>query len=240
MHISIKSAAQIYEFEMRSEKKKLFLQACMNHGCLSAEQIIEILGPISQSCLYIYIMYIYFIVKILKLSFTDDNVDVLGDVKNLVKEINSDIKEFNQELKFVKHPLLGREFLVFGLTLETPASKLQHHYREADQLYFAKLVESMAVQKDYGISWVNMYNLSNLPHTVKKDLTKTRVQDLITKWTHQGYFLEEKDKIFFGPRMLVEYASHLKTHFSDYIKDCSLCKNIVLWVRFKYFILDRN
>ncbi|XP_014085818.2 non-structural maintenance of chromosomes element 1 homolog [Bactrocera oleae] len=193
---------------MRSEVKQLFLQACLNHGSLSSEQISEILGPISQSY---------------------DDTAVLGDVKNLVKEINSDLKEFNQELKFVKHPLLGKEYLVFGLTFETPASKLQHHYREADQLYFAKLVEAMAFQEDYGISWVDMYNLPNLPQNVKKDLTKTRVQDLITKWTRQGYFVEKDDKIFFGPRMLVEYAFHLKTHFSDYIKDCPLCKNVVLW-----------
>ncbi|CAD6992323.1 unnamed protein product [Ceratitis capitata] len=96
-------------------------------------------------------------------------------------------------------------------------------------MYFAKLVELMAVQDDYGISWLEMYNLPSLTQTVKKNLPKMHIQDLIKKWIDQGYFIEKDDKIYFGPRMLVEYANHLKTHFSEYIKDCSLCKNVVLW-----------
>ncbi|CAD6992324.1 unnamed protein product [Ceratitis capitata] len=196
---------------MKSEIKKIFLQTCMNHGSLSLEQINEVLGPMWQ-------------------TYGE------ADVKNLVKEINVDLKELNQELKFVKHPLVEQEFLVYGLTFETTASKIQHHYREADQMYFAKLVELMAVQDDYGISWLEMYNLPSLTQTVKKNLPKMHIQDLIKKWIDQGYFIEKDDKIYFGPRMLVEYANHLKTHFSEYIKDCSLCKNVVLWVSNEFCI----
>ncbi|XP_017482011.1 PREDICTED: non-structural maintenance of chromosomes element 1 homolog [Rhagoletis zephyria] len=192
---------------MRDGVKKAFLQACINHGSLSTEQINDVLPPICQ---------------------TYDADDAL-DVKKLVLEINNDLKELNQELSFIKHPLLDKEFLVFGLTFETLASKHQQHYTEADQMYFAKLVEIMAPQEDYSISWVDMYNLSSLTPTARKHLPKTRIQFLVKKWTDQGYFLEMDDKIYFGPRMLVEYASHLKTHYSDYIKDCPLCKKIVLW-----------
>ncbi|XP_053954529.1 non-structural maintenance of chromosomes element 1 homolog [Anastrepha ludens] len=193
---------------MRSEVKTAFLQTCINHGCLSTEQIGNVLTPIGQ-------------------AYGADNV--LQDLKKLVMEINDDLKELNQELNFVNHPLLGEEFLVFGLTFETSASKFQRHYSEADQMYFAKLVEAIAPQGDYGISWVEIYNLPNLTPTAKKQLSKTRIQNLIKKWTDQGYFLKIDDKIYFGPRMLVEYASHLKTHYSEYVKDCPLCKKIVLW-----------
>ncbi|XP_067619632.1 non-structural maintenance of chromosomes element 1 homolog isoform X2 [Eurosta solidaginis] len=188
--------------------KKSFLQTCINHGSLSTQQIDQILQPIRHSY---------------------GGNDEEHELKKLVQEINSDIKEFGQELSFVNHPLSDTEYLVFGLTFETPACQLQHHYSESDQIYFAKLMECMANQEDYAISWVDMYNLQNLPATAKKQLTKTRIQNLVRKWSLQGYFLEIEDKIYFGPRMIVEYARHLKTYYSDHVKDCPLCKKVVLW-----------
>ncbi|XP_075160588.1 SMC5-SMC6 complex component Non-SMC element 1 [Haematobia irritans] len=191
--------------------KKQLLQAAINHGCLSMDVLQELLANLC------------------------DAYDVRGpdnptDLKSLIAEIDESIRTYEQTLQLIKHPLNGQEYLVFGLLIINQACKFQPQYTDTERNYFYKLLETLVCSEDYGIEWMDIYKVANLiPANVQKPLAKERVQDLETKWMSQGYFLEKDDKIYLGPRSMVEYGSYLKQHFPDYIRDCVLCNKIVYW-----------
>lgn len=157
--------------------------------------------------------------------------DGLTGIKNLVAEIDSDLRRYEQTLQFIKHPLDGQEYLVFALLIVNLACKFQPQYTDTERNYFYKVLEALVSSDDYGIEWNDFYQIAHLiPANVQRPLSKERIQDLQMIWTKQGYFLEKDDKIYLGPRAMVEYGSYLKQNFPDFIKDCILCNKIVYWV----------
>lgn len=156
----------------------------------------------------------------------------------MIVEIDTQIKQYDHSLQFIKHPLNGVEYLVFALLLTNQACKFQPNYTDTERKYFYKLLETLASSENYGIEWNNIYAVANqLPTNAQHPLSKERIQELEDIWVSQGYFLELDDKIYFGPRTMLEYGKYLKNNFSDVINDCVLCNNIVFWVRVKYTLL---
>lgn len=175
--------------------------------------------------------FVWYLIK--TFSFTDSiaDPDNIKDLKSIVSEIDSQIRKFDQTLQFVKHPLNGQEYLVFALLLTNQACKFQPSYTDTERKYFYKLLETLASSEDYGIEWHKIYAIVNqLPANAQHPLSKERIQELESIWVSQGYFLVLEDKIYFGPRTMLEYGKYLKNNFSEVISDCVLCNNIVYWV----------
>ncbi|XP_061387696.1 non-structural maintenance of chromosomes element 1 homolog [Musca vetustissima] len=191
--------------------KKQLLQAAINHGTIPMDKVKEILEKLCD-------------------AYDVREPDSPTALKGLIVEIDTEIRKYDQTLQFVKHPLDGQEYLVFGMLIANLACKFQPQYTDTERNYFYKLLESLVSREDYGFAWNDIYRVAELiPDTVQRKLSKQRIQDLEIIWTSQGYFLQKDDKIYLGPRAMVEYGNYLKQHFPDYIKDCILCRTIVYW-----------
>lgn len=117
------------------------------------------------------------------------------------------------------------------MLIANQACKFQPNYTDTERKFFYKLLETLASEDDYCILWSKIYEVANeLPKNAQHPLSKERIQDLEKIWSSQGYFLPVDDKIYFGPRTMLEYGNYLKNNFPELINDCKLCNKIVYWV----------
>ncbi|XP_017041313.1 non-structural maintenance of chromosomes element 1 homolog [Drosophila ficusphila] len=189
--------------------KRGFLRACKNHSYLSYELIDNILVPLCARH------------KVLKPSSKEA-------IKAFVSEINDSIQDLGQSLVFIKYPIKAEEYLVYSKTDATPDSVANTGLSAEECQYFSKLLDKIAAEVDCHIPWNAAYNELFLQSTAKP-LKKSRMQDLLHKWAQMGYFMELDERIYLGPRSLVELSFYLSTNHSENIKNCMLCKCLVLW-----------
>ncbi|XP_016994069.2 non-structural maintenance of chromosomes element 1 homolog [Drosophila takahashii] len=186
--------------------KRGFLRACKNHSYLSFELIDNILGPLCAHH------------KVPKPSSKEA-------VKALVSEINDTISDLGLTLVFIKYPVKSEEYLVFAKTDPTPDNVANTGLSAEECQYFSRLLDKIASEEDCHIAWNAAYNLQGN----SKPLKKSRMQELLQKWTQMGYFMELDESIYLGPRSLVELSFYLTTNHGEHIKNCMLCKCLVLW-----------
>lgn len=108
-------------------------------------------------------------------------------------------------------------------------SRHQKHYSETDINYFFLLLKEIITNENYCIRPIVALNL--ISQLKEKSFTKDHAEKLIDEWMNIGYFIDHNTMIYFGPKILAEFASYFKRNFSPYLKDCELCKNTVFWVR---------
>ncbi|XP_013110455.1 non-structural maintenance of chromosomes element 1 homolog [Stomoxys calcitrans] len=191
--------------------KKQLLQAAINHGSIRKDVLRELLANLCD-------------------AYDVREPESATALNSFIAEIDASIRTYDQTLQIIKHPLNGEEYLVFALLIVNQACKFQPQYTDTERNYFYKLLETLVSSDDYGIEWMDIYRVANLiPANVQRPLSKQRIQDLETIWMSQGYFLEKDEKIYLGPRSMLEYGNYLKKNFPEYIKDCILCNKIVYW-----------
>ncbi|XP_016987513.1 non-structural maintenance of chromosomes element 1 homolog [Drosophila rhopaloa] len=189
--------------------KRGFVRACKNHSYLSYELIDNILSPLCANH------------KVSKPSSKES-------VKVFVSEINDSLNDLGQSLVFIKYPIKGEEYLVYVKTDATPDSVSNTGLTPEECQYFSKLLDRIAAEEDCNIPWNAAYSELLLQGT-SKTVKKSRMQELLQKWTQMGYFMELDERIFLGPRSLVELSFYLGSHHEEHIKNCMLCKCLVLW-----------
>lgn len=63
-----------------------------------------------------------------------------------------------------------------------------------------------------------------------KPIAKTHGENLMVKFIKAGYFYEDNDDYYFGPKFVAEFSSFILENFPDDIHSCCLCKNLVFTV----------
>ncbi|XP_052837612.1 LOW QUALITY PROTEIN: non-structural maintenance of chromosomes element 1 homolog [Drosophila gunungcola] len=189
--------------------KRGFVRACKNHSYLSYELIDNILGPLCAQH------------QVSKPSSKEA-------VKAFVGEINDSISDLGQSLVFIKYPIKTEEYLVYAKTDATPDSVASTGLTAEECQYFSKLLDKIAAEEDCHIPWNAAYSEVLLQGS-SKPVKKSRMQELLQKWTQMGYFMELDERIYLGPRSLVELNFYLTSHHTEHIKNCMLCKCLVLW-----------
>ncbi|XP_033168587.1 non-structural maintenance of chromosomes element 1 homolog [Drosophila mauritiana] len=189
--------------------KRGFLRACKNHSFLSFELIDYILAPLCANH------------KTTKPGSKEA-------IRALVAEINDTIRDLGQLLVFIKYPVKAEEYLVYAKTDATPDSVANTGLTAEECQYFSKLLDKIASEEDCHIAWNVAYNDIVLQAS-SKPLKKSRMQELLQKWIQMGYFMEVGERIYLGPRSLVELSFYLSSNHAGNIKNCTLCKCLVLW-----------
>lgn len=189
--------------------KRSFLRACINHSCLDEEAIDQILSPLCDQH------------EVTKPTSREE-------LHEFVASIESTIKELSQSLSFMKHPITGKEYLVFALTDSTPDKQNHPGLTTEECQYFSIVLDKVAQKEDCHIAWNEAYFDVNFKGSAKPP-KKVRMQSLVDLWTAMGYFLESNDNLYLGPRSILEFEFYLRTNFPDTIKECALCKQLVLW-----------
>ncbi|XP_030376979.1 non-structural maintenance of chromosomes element 1 homolog [Scaptodrosophila lebanonensis] len=189
--------------------RRAFLRACINHSCLTYDLIDEILTPLCE-------MH-----KVTKPNGTEE-------IKSFVAEIEQTIKEFHQALTFIKHPVSGQDYLVYYLTDPTPDIHLHPNLTAEECQYFSILLDKVANNEECKCLWNMAYSGIDFKNSAKPP-KKMRMQELLNEWIDSGYFLEDGDYIYLGPRSILELEFYLRTNYSETIKECMLCRHLVLW-----------
>jgi non-structural maintenance of chromosomes element 1 len=171
--------------------------------------------------------------------FTDGEAEMPFDVDKkvlnvLINTINTKIAPFDQKIQHVKSfDLNDEEYLVFTYKSEISMNKFQTVYSEQEVHFFRLLMKEIARSEELQIKTMICINLtSKIPKlkTNMKMMSKARAEELLSEWMLSGYFLEQDNDIFFGPRMLSEFGVYLKTNFPENIVACHLCKNVIFAV----------
>lgn len=153
----------------------------------------------------------------------------VAEQRQLIVTLNDQIKKFNQILTIVKHPLNGEEYVVFGLTLANEACKFQPTYTELETTLFHDILGVLIENReDYSMNWNDIYTIPSQRES--QHISKQRIQELQEIWTEQGYLLQQDEKIYLGPRALVEYSNYFRAKYPELVAECPLCRNLVFWV----------
>ncbi|KAH8305395.1 hypothetical protein KR018_001766 [Drosophila ironensis] len=189
--------------------KRGFLRACKNHSYLSYQLIDDILGPLCDRH------------KVSKPTSKEA-------IKAFVAEINDSIEDMGQSLVFFKYNIKEEEYLVYATTDATPETAANTGLTPEDCMYFSRLLDKIAATENCCINWNGAY-AEQLMQNFGKAMKKNRMQQLVQRWCQMGYFLELDDNVYLGPRSLVELSFYLTTNHGDLIKNCTLCKCLVMW-----------
>lgn len=147
--------------------------------------------------------------------------------------INSRISQFDQKITKYTYDLTSEEFYIFHVTAETSMSKMQHSFTEAEVEYFKALFSKITENEHVRISPIEAMNLAN------KAITKLRASKLLEQWVQEGYFqtVVDDERIYLGPKILVEFRELLQSLELRHVKSCSLCESIAIWVSFCEMLL---
>ncbi|CAD7083575.1 unnamed protein product [Hermetia illucens] len=151
--------------------------------------------------------------------------DHASDLDLFISEINDKIAQLDQRIKRVKHEIVNKEFVVFVNTIEDEINMKQTFYTEMDREYFRLLLQEITLN-EYSIQRIVALNL--IAQLKPKPFSKNHAEELLDDWITLGYFLEEENLLYFGPKTLGEFSDFLAENFEDYVKKCQLCLAAVL------------
>lgn len=105
---------------------------------------------------------------------------------------------------------------------------MQNVYSEQELDYFKLIINKIIANTEVFITPRDALNISS---EVPKKLLKIRAQVLLDKWLCSHYFFKNTDdKIYLGPKILNEFKELFQAQEIEYIKSCSLCDDIAIWV----------
>lgn len=87
--------------------------------------------------------------------------------------------------------------------------------------YFKIIMEYIVTNSVHYVPSMNALNLS-----IDFKMTKMHADELLARWSSQGYFTDIESIYFPGPRLISEFDDILRTKFKDCIRSCFLCKQI--------------
>ena len=142
--------------------------------------------------------------------------------------INKKISPFDQKIIKYHYGLNSLYYYCFISTAKTSISKMQNVYSEQELDYFKLIINKVIENTEVFITPRDALNLSA---EVPNKLLKIRAQFLLDKWLCSHYFFKNTDdKIYLGPKILNEFKELFQGQEIEYIKCCSLCDDIAIWV----------
>lgn len=149
-------------------------------------------------------------------------------MKKTVESINKKIGPYDQKIVEYLYGLNSLHYYCFISTAKTSISKLQNVYSEQELDYFKLILNKIIENTEVFITPRDALNLSA---EVPNKLLKIRAQVLLEKWLSSSYFFKHTDdKIYLGPKILNEFKELIQRQEVEYIKSCSLCDDIAIWV----------
>lgn len=162
-------------------------------------------------------------------SIPDANRRSLAQLDDAIQTINRNISRFDQKIIEIDYALPGAEatYLTFVSTTESAINKLQSNWNAAEIELFRLMMREIVTSDE---SCRTLIQCMNMASEVKvKTITKAKAEAVIRKWINLGYFYELEENIYFGPRMITEFGTNLRTAYKDFVAVCNICKAIVFW-----------
>lgn len=150
-------------------------------------------------------------------------------IEKVVDMINEQISPYDQKITEHEYGLTSDVFYVFHSTAKTSMSKFQNTYSPDELDYFKLILTKIVETEELTITPRDALNLCNL---TPGKITKLKAQKLLDNWIQCSYFCKFTDnQIYLGAKVLTEFKELLQSLELNYMKSCSLCENIAVWVR---------
>ncbi|XP_059058538.1 non-structural maintenance of chromosomes element 1 homolog [Achroia grisella] len=146
-------------------------------------------------------------------------------IEDLVKEINNEIRPFQQILKITRDELTNEDVIVFLSLGYDDATKAQNVFSATELEYFRVLIEQIMTTEARQITNIHAMNLVG---SMKSSFTKTDAQKLLNTWCRMRYLDKDDKNYALGVRAIHEFESYFRQNMPDAVEDCCLCKQIVL------------
>ncbi|CAH0399197.1 unnamed protein product [Chilo suppressalis] len=145
-------------------------------------------------------------------------------VQDIVKDINHEIRPFQQAIKITNDELTDEEVVVFLSLGYDDATKSQNVFSATELEYFRILIEHIMTTEARQITGINAMNLVG---GMKASFTKTDAQKLLNTWCRMRYLDKDQNNYALGVRAIHEFEGYLRQNMPDTIEECCLCKQIV-------------
>ncbi|CAH0751925.1 unnamed protein product [Diatraea saccharalis] len=152
------------------------------------------------------------------------NEEQLPSLEDLVKQINDELRPFQQAIKITNDELTNEEVIVFLSLGYDDATKSQSVFSANELEYFRLLIEQIMTAEARQITGINAMNLVGI---MKASFTKTDAQKLLNTWCRMRYLDKDHNNYALGVRAIHEFESYLRQNMPDTIEECCLCKQIV-------------
>ncbi|CAB3250791.1 unnamed protein product [Arctia plantaginis] len=159
--------------------------------------------------------------KILE-TFTGGNEEI--KIPDMVKEVNDEIRQYQQEIKLTNDEVTNEEVVVFMSVGYDDATKAQNVFSPTELEFFRTLIEQIMTTESRQVTGINAINLVG---NMKSSFTKTDAQKLLNTWCKMRYLDKEENNYALGVRAIHEFEGYLRQNMPDIILECCLCKQIV-------------
>lgn len=163
-------------------------------------------------------------------KFTGENEEF--NIQNIVKEVNDEIRQYQQEIKVTNDEVSNEEVVVFISVGDDDATKSQNLFTATELEFFRSLIELIMTTESRQVTAINALNLVD---TRKSSFTKTDAQKILNTWCRMRYLdkykmrYQSKEETYYalGVRAIHEFEGYLRRNMPDTIEECCLCKQIV-------------
>lgn len=151
----------------------------------------------------------------------------MASLKEFTSVINREITK--QEFKIVLNvcEVTGQKQVILINTANDDISKLQNAFSTTQLEFFQRILQEIVTSEDKKLPHIYCLNLST---KLTGKLTHRDAEKLIDKWTRMGYLVQHDSDIYLGSRCIIEFTSFFKGHCEDYVRNCSLCSELVFKV----------
>lgn len=140
-------------------------------------------------------------------------------------EINRQIGPQSFKVVFCTCEVTNNEMVVWLNTKNDDISKMQSTYSPLEFTYFHAIVEDLLESVDHLLPLTVCMNIAS---SLAAPFSRDNAERFLFKLIKGGYFINNNDNIYLGPRLIQEFMTYLKTFCSDNV--CNLCSELVFYV----------
>lgn len=164
-------------------------------------------------------------VEIFQHFYPNEPLPTPQEIQEVIETINSKIGGFDQQIGNLQFGLNQTDYLIFYATAKTSISPMHHTFNHTELDYFKLLLLCVMENEELNISPLNALNIQ----TATK-INKTRIEKMLENWIMNGYFLRQENKIYLGPKSLIEFKEIIQNMELPQLRSCVLCEQVVAWV----------
>lgn len=151
-------------------------------------------------------------------------INNMTQLKTLVIEANREISNQYYKIVFNICEVTNKNYLIWLNTKNDDISRLQITFTALELEYFHAIMQEILLSEEHRITFIICINVTS---TLTSFLSRENGQKVLNKWINGGYFVNKRDYIYLGQRLILEFTSYLKAHSPDSV--CTLCTDLVFW-----------
>ncbi|XP_066257008.1 non-structural maintenance of chromosomes element 1 homolog isoform X2 [Euwallacea similis] len=145
-----------------------------------------------------------------------------AQLKLLILTINREISQQFFKIVFITCEVTQQRLIVWLNTRNDDISNLQITYSPIELEYFHVILQEILCSDDNKLTSIIVLNITS---NLTEEFSRDSGQKILKIWIDGGYFVKKGNFVYLGPRLILEFMSHLKSICPNHI--CKLCSELV-------------